>query len=79
MKITHHENGDSEYEFPVKVRKGCSDGDGTSVQIGYLLCLNISERENGVCIELLYNGDSLKDGFESKEEALGWILERLGK
>lgn len=76
--VVHHENGDSEFEFVVKVHKACSDKHGTSVKIGNLLTMFIIDRDNVLGTQIEVNGEFLPKSFSDRHEALDWILESLG-
>lgn len=72
MRVTHYENGDSEYELTVKVHKMCSDKRGMSVDIGNI-SVNIENRPDGAAVVFMN-----KSGFKDCHEALDWLLSSLG-
>jgi len=79
VEIIHHENGDSEFTFPIKMTVGASDKGCSSVTYGtgeLYHPLTIYQQDKNQ-FRVFYKDDWLSPVYESKEECINWIIKNL--
>lgn len=79
MDIKHHENGDSEFTFPITMKVGASDKGSSSVVIGknrVELRLGIYQ-EDVDTFQVYDDFKHISDRMKSKEECVNWIIKQL--
>ena len=76
--IVHHENGDSDFTFQVKMNVGAEDKYGSTVTIGKLQ-YTICKYDEKYIIEQDYSGNQVYGSpeFNSKSDAIEWLINRL--
>ena len=79
MKIIHHENGDSEFTFPITMTVGASEHGISNVVIGngcVRINLTIYEQDENE-FRVSDHIKCISDIMKSKEECINWIINQL--